>query len=90
VSYGNIGSGNRLDFTIIGRDVNLVSRIQGVCASTGHSLVMSRRFASLLAAPHIVSIGRHALKGFAEPVELFSPTIIDDRAALAASVPQAI
>jgi len=64
VSYGNIGSGNRLDFTIIGRDVNLVSRIQGICASTGHSLVMSKRFASLLAAPHVVSIGRHELKGF--------------------------
>jgi len=82
VSYGNIGSGNRLDFTIIGRDVNLVSRIQGICASTGHSLVMSERFAGLLAASHIVSIGRHELKGFAEPVELFSSTIIDDQAAV--------
>jgi adenylate cyclase len=90
VSYGNIGSGNRLDFTIIGRDVNLVSRIQGICASTGHSLVMSKHFANLLAAPHIVSIGWHELKGFAEPAELFSSTIIDDRAALATSAPQAI
>ena len=32
VSYGNIGAGSRLDFTIIGRDVNLVSRIQTVCS----------------------------------------------------------
>jgi len=51
----------------------------------GHSLVMSRRFANLLAAPHIVSIGRHELKGFAEPVELFSSTIIDDQVTLATS-----
>ncbi|HSY88582.1 MAG TPA: adenylate/guanylate cyclase domain-containing protein [Verrucomicrobiae bacterium] len=89
VSYGNIGSGNRLDFTIIGRDVNLVSRIEGICASTGHSLVMSKRFASLLAASHFVSIGRHKLKGFAEPVELFSSTILDDQATLATSAPRA-
>jgi adenylate cyclase len=34
VSYGNIGSGRRLDFTVIGPDVNLVSRIQSVCSST--------------------------------------------------------
>jgi adenylate cyclase len=88
-SYGNIGSGNRLDFTIIGRDVNLVSRIEGICASTGHSLVMSKRFASLLAASHFVSIGRHELKGFAEPVELFSSTILDDQATLATSAPRA-
>jgi hypothetical protein len=46
---------------------------------------MSRRFANLLAAPHIVTIGWHELKGFAEPVELFSSTTIDDQAMLMAS-----
>ena len=74
VSYGNIGSGSRLDFTVIGRDVNLANRIQGVCALTGQSLLMSDRFAGLLAAPRIVSIGRNKLRGIAEPVELFAST----------------
>jgi adenylate cyclase len=37
VSYGNIGSGTRLEFTLIGRDVNLVSRIQTVCARSPES-----------------------------------------------------
>ena len=72
VSYGNIGSGLRLDFTVIGRDVNLVSRIQGLCGATGHSLLMSARFNALLGGGSCHSIGRHAVKGFAEPVELFS------------------
>ena len=79
VSYGNIGSGSRLDFTVIGRDVNLMSRIQSICALSGRSPLMSKRFAELLAAPHAVSIGRHELKGFGEPVELFASTIFGGR-----------
>jgi adenylate cyclase len=71
VAYGNIGSGGRLDFTVIGRDVNLVSRIQTVCATTGHPLLMSPRFAALLGRRGSRSIGQHPLKGFAEPMELF-------------------
>jgi len=71
VSYGNIGSGRRLDFTVIGPDVNLVSRIQTATGATGHTLLSSERFAGLLASQQMVSIGRHALKGFSDPVELF-------------------
>jgi adenylate cyclase len=72
VSYGNIGSGRRLDFTVIGPDVNLVSRIQSVCSATGEHLVMSERFAQLVGSPGAVSIGRHSLKGFAEPQPLLA------------------
>jgi adenylate cyclase len=74
VSYGNIGSARRLDFTVIGTDVNLVSRIQAVCGATGHPLLMSARFAALLIDETCYSIGKHALKGFPDPVELFAPT----------------
>lgn len=47
-AYGNIGASQRLDFTLIGTDVNLVSRIQGVCSATGHRLILSERCARLL------------------------------------------
>jgi adenylate cyclase len=77
VSYGNVGSGTRLDFTIIGRDVNLASRIQGICALMGYSVLMSDRFVDLLATPHTVSIGRHKLKGVTEPVELFTSAVVE-------------
>jgi len=73
VSYGNIGSGHRLDFTVIGRDVNLTSRLQGLCDLTGRPILMSQRFAELLGRPDIGSIGRHPVKGIAEPVEVFAP-----------------
>jgi adenylate cyclase len=72
VAYGNIGSGRRLDFTLIGRDVNLTSRIEGVCAATGRPLLMSARFVRLAGLRGAVSAGRHPVKGFEEPVELFA------------------
>jgi adenylate cyclase len=72
VSYGNIGYGHRLDFTLIGRDVNLVSRIQSVCSMTGHTLLMSERFARLLGRTRTSAIGRYELKGFPDLVELYT------------------
>lgn len=73
VSYGNIGSGGRLDFTVIGPDVNLISRIQGVCSASGRSLLTSERFAKLLDSSGMVSIGKFDLKGFSDSCELFNP-----------------
>ncbi|MBB2699538.1 adenylate/guanylate cyclase domain-containing protein [Rhizobium phaseoli] len=72
VSYGNIGSGRRLDFTLIGRDVNLVSRIQTACSELGEALLMSEPFREKAGAGDVMSVGAQGLKGFAEPVELFT------------------
>jgi adenylate cyclase len=71
-SYGNIGSRDRLDFTVIGPDVNLTSRIEGMCDALGHSLLMSERFAKLLSRPDIIDVGSHRLKGFPGPIQLFA------------------
>lgn len=75
VFYGNIGSRNRLDFTVVGPAVNVVSRISGLCSSVGRDTVMSREF--MLMCPDdmrglMVSIGRYALRGFARAHELFT------------------
>jgi adenylate cyclase len=71
VSYGNIGSGRRLDFTVIGPDVNLVSRIQAVCSATGYRLLVSERFLTLLPSHRFTPAGSHVLKGFEQPVRLY-------------------
>jgi adenylate cyclase len=75
VAYGNIGSEGRLDFTVIGRDVNLVSRIQTVCGTISHSLLMSPQFAATLTNQMSRSVGRYPLKGFPEAIELFTSDV---------------
>jgi adenylate cyclase len=69
-SYGNIGAGDRLDFTIIGPDVNLTSRIERICRIIGRQLIMSANFAGLLEEPTF-AIGHFDLRGFARKQLLF-------------------
>jgi adenylate cyclase len=71
VIYGNIGGAGRLDFTVIGPAVNLVSRVEGLCKELEHSILATAAFAEHLPSD-LVSIGPHILRGFAEPVELFA------------------
>ena len=44
VFYGNIGSEDRLDFTVVGPAVNEVSRIASMCGSVDRELLMSSAF----------------------------------------------
>jgi adenylate cyclase len=74
VFYGNIGSKERLDFTVIGPAVNEVSRIAAMCRSVDQPVLLSAAFAASVAAqPHaFVSVGRYALRGVGRPQELFT------------------
>jgi adenylate cyclase len=72
VTYGNIGAAERLDFTVIGPAVNLVSRVEAVAKSLDRPIVVSDDFAGAYGRP-MNSLGRHALRGLANPRELFAP-----------------
>ena len=72
VSYGNIGSGDRLDFTVIGPDVNMTARIERFCRELDRSLIMSEAFADTLNRP-MWEIGHFELRGFAKMQRLFEP-----------------
>ena len=74
VIYGNIGSAERLDFTVIGPAVNLVSRIEAVAKSRDLPLVVSDDFARAL-SESLPSLGAHRLRGLERPHELFAPDV---------------
>jgi adenylate cyclase len=75
VFYGNIGSKDRLDFTVVGPAVNEVSRIAGMCRSVDRGLLVSEAFADATTETErarLVSVGRYALRGVERPQELFT------------------
>lgn len=75
VFYGNIGSDDRLDFTVIGPAVNEVSRIASMCRSIERELLISSTFLDGIGKSgtgHFVSTGRFALRGIGRAQELYT------------------
>jgi adenylate cyclase len=70
VLYGNVGSSDRLDFTVVGPAVNLAFRLEALTKGLGHPVVASRAFAAAAGLP-LVSLGVHPIRGFRDREEVF-------------------
>jgi adenylate cyclase len=73
VMYGNIGSGTRLDFTVIGPAVNMASRLETLTKQLGRTVLLSRSFADFVENDFdLERLGEYPVRGFNEPIELFA------------------
>ena len=70
VLYGNIGGGNRLDFTCIGPAVNLAARIEKLTGQLGRVILASEEFARHC-PQQFGAIGQFNLAGFGAPQSVF-------------------
>jgi adenylate cyclase len=74
VFYGNVGSTDRLDFTVVGPAVNETSRIAAMCRSLDQEVLLSSAFAEAAGAARerLVAVGRYALRGVQRPQDLYT------------------
>lgn len=68
---GNFGTENRLNYTLLGRAVNLASRLES-SAKSGEILISKDTYNLVKDAVHCVAQGPIPIKGFAETVDVYS------------------
>jgi adenylate cyclase len=77
VFFGNMGSPDRLDFTVIGRAVNAASRIEALTKPLDRDILISEPVAAHL-GKELEDLGAHLLRGLDAPIRVFSPRPADD------------
>jgi adenylate cyclase len=71
VTYGNIGSPDRLDFTVVGPTVNFVCRLEAIAKSMNSSAVCSQEVATCFPADATTRLGTFTLQGISDEQVVF-------------------
>ncbi|TMJ28431.1 MAG: adenylate/guanylate cyclase domain-containing protein, partial [Alphaproteobacteria bacterium] len=83
VTFGNIGTEDRLDFTVIGPAVNRAARLEGLTKQLGVPVLASAEFNAACGVA-LKSLGKHGLRGVPEPVEVLPVDIVVSQRSLRA------
>jgi adenylate cyclase len=70
ILYGNIGGGNRLDFTCIGPAVNLAARLEKIAGRLHRTIVASEGFAGICAGGW-ADLGEFPIAGFSKAERVY-------------------
>ena len=76
LTYGNIGTTKRLDFTVIGSAVNEAARIEGLSRTLDRQILISSEFGESVPDP-VISLGHHTLRDVAGEREIFGLSAAD-------------
>jgi adenylate cyclase len=72
MTYGNIGTPTRIEFTVVGAAANEAARIESLCKVLDVPLLASAAVAQHLPQTPWRALGRHPLRGVGHEVELFT------------------
>ena len=71
VTYGNIGTRDRLEFTVVGDSANYAARLESLCKTLGEPTLASAEFAQHF-PDRFESLGRHSMRDIEQEQEIFA------------------
>lgn len=78
VFFGNIGGPGRLDFTVLGRIVNEVSRVENLTKELDRPILLTEAVARLLDT-ELELMGNHELRGLSRRIVIFSCPMVSSK-----------